>query len=219
MRRVYQAPNFNQGWGPSILGALALTALVFAVLPFTTAVSTARNRQLMLTKAEIAAPIPQQQQAEPPPPEEEPEEKQEPEPQLAETPQQLPLSADLDVAVGSGGALAGFGDLKSIMAETATAADAFGGEDLDQRPQPVSQSPPAYPSELRKARIEGFATVDFVVEEDGRVAEARIDKSSHPEFEKSALDAIRKWRFRPGVREGQPVRSYNRQTFRFRPPS
>ncbi|MBN9693796.1 MAG: energy transducer TonB [Verrucomicrobia bacterium] len=219
MRRIYRAPEFDQGWGLPLLGALVLAGFVFVILPFTTAMSASRSRQLMLTRAEVAAPVPEERETPPPPPEEKPEDQPEPEPQLADTPQSIPLSADLDLAVGSGGALAGLGDLKGLATGEGMGAETFSDEDLEQRAQPTSQVPPTYPPELRKARLEGQVVIDFVVEETGRVVDARVDRSSHPEFEKSALEAIRKWRFRPGVREGKPVRSYHRQSFRFRPPS
>jgi protein TonB len=219
MRRLYRAPEFDQGWGLSLVGAVFLAGLVFVILPFTTAISASRSRQLMLTRAEVVAPVPEERDAPPPPPEEKPEDQPEPEPQLADTPQSVPLSADLDLAVGSGGALAGLGDLKGMVSGAGVGDETFSGDDLEQRAQAVSQAPPVYPPELRKARLEGQVVIDFVVEENGRVADARVDRSSHPEFEKAALEAIRKWRFRPGVREGKPVRSYNRQSFRFRPPS
>ena len=220
MRHVYQPPRFHRDWPTAILLGVLLTLGVFVVLPFTTAISASRSRQLMLTRADVAAPAPPEAEEEPPPPPEEPKE-EEPEapPELADNPMDIPLSADLDVAVGSGGALAGFGDLRAATSAVATGDDTFGGADLEQRPQPTSQVPPAYPTELRKARLEGMVIVDFVVDESGRVEEARVDRSSHPEFERPALEAIRRWRFRPGMREGKPVRSYNRQTFRFRPPA
>jgi periplasmic protein TonB len=88
--------------------------------------------------------------------------------------------------------------------------------ELEKKPEPVSQVAPAYPAELRKARIEGLVTLVFVLNEDGRVEEPRVENSSRPEFEKPALEAIRKWRFRPGVKAGQPVRAYVRIPMRFR---
>ena len=140
-----------------------------------------------------------------------------PEPQLAETPQQIPLSADLEVAVGSGGALAGFGEtLHSLTSVETATQDAFDVSDLEKRPEAVSQVPPTYPAELRKAKIEGVVTLVFVLNKDGRVEDARVENSSRPEFEKPALDAIRKWRFRPGEKDGQPVRTYIRLPMRFR---
>jgi periplasmic protein TonB len=152
----------------------------------------------------------------PPPTEPEPQPEASKEPQLAEVAQSIPLSADLEVAAGSGGALAGFGEVKALTAETFAQQDAFDVSELQQRPEAVSQVPPTYPAELRKAKIEGSVTLVFVLSEQGRVEDPRIETSSRAEFEKPALEAIKKWRFRPGVKDGQPVRSYVRMPMKFR---
>lgn len=135
---------------------------------------------------------------------------------MAEAPQQIPLSADLEVATGSGGALAGFGEVRALATVAAVQDEAFDVADLEKRPEAVSQVAPTYPTELRKAKIEGSVTLVFVLSEDGRVENPRVENSSRPEFEKPALDAIRKWRFRPGLKEGQAVRTYIRLPMRFR---
>jgi len=69
---------------------------------------------------------------------------------------------------------------------------------------------------LRKAKVEGVVTLIFVLDETGRVEDPRVENSSRPEFEKPALDAIRKWRFSPGQKDGQAVRTYIRVPLRFR---
>ena len=139
-----------------------------------------------------------------------------PEPQLADTQQQIPLSADLEVAMGSGGALSGFGEIRALTSGDNVQSDTFDVADLEKRPEPVSQAAPVYPAELRKAQIEGSVTVICILGEDGRVEEPRVENSSRPEFEKPALDAIRKWRFHPGMKNGQAVRTYIRIPMRFR---
>ena len=129
------------------------------------------------------------------------------------------MSADLELAAGAGGALSGFGDLRSLTAAPAAQDDAVDVTDLEKRPEPVSQVAPVYPAELRKAKVEGVVTVVFVLDENGRVEDPRVEKSSRPEFEKPALDAIRKWRFSPGLKGGQPVRTYIRVPMKFRVPA
>jgi protein TonB len=123
----------------------------------------------------------------------------------------------LEIAAGAGGALAGFGEnLRTLTTAEVATQDAFDVSDLEKRPEAVSQVAPAYPAELRKARIEGVVTLVFVLNETGRVEDPRVENASRPEFEKPALEAIRKWRFRPGEKDGQPVRSYVRIPMRFR---
>lgn len=194
-----------------------VTGVIFCIIPFSHLVNKP-TRTLELRKTS-AADLP------PPAPEEAPQaEKQQEkapeapaEPQLAETPQQIPISADLDVALGGGAALAGYGgDIRSLTAVQTIKEETFDVTELEKRPEAVAQVAPAYPPELRKAKIEGSVTLIFVLSEDGRVEEPRVENSSRPEFEKPALDAIRKWRFRPGMKDGQAVRSYIRIPMRFR---
>ena len=70
--------------------------------------------------------------------------------------------------------------------------------------------------ELKKAKIEGIVTLVFVLNEEGRVEDPRVENASRPEFEKAALEAVRRWRFRPGEKDGKPVRTYIKQPLRFR---
>lgn len=215
MRKVYQEKRNRYGLTLAVSIAAGITALMFCVLPFTHILNRP-NRTLELRKTS-ATDLPQKEEDKtPPPPEETKPPEKPPEPQLAETPQQIPLSADLEVAMGSGGGLAGFGDLRSLTTADAGQADAFDVSDLEKKPEAVSQTAPTYPAELRKAKIEGSVTVVCILDEAGRVEDPRVENSSRPEFEKPALEAIRKWRFRPGMKDGQAVRTYIRIPMRFR---
>ena len=216
MRKVYHSKSNSVGLPFAVGLSAGITALIFCILPFSHIVNKP-SRTLELRKASSAdLPPPAEEQAPPPPPEAEKPPEAPPEPQLADAPQQIPLSADLDVAAGSGGALAGFGDIRAVTATETMQQDAFDVADLEKRPEAVSQVPPTYPPELRKAKIEGLVTLAFVLSEDGRVEEPRVETSSRPEFERPALEAIRKWRFKPGIKDGQAVRTYVRIPMRFR---
>ena len=213
MRRVYQSPAPSKSPAALALG-LALGLIVFGILPFTTAVSTARSKQLYLSRVDVAPPPPQTFEPPPPPPEPEKEEEPPP-PKLAETPQQLNLTANLDLAVGSGGALANpAGFLSSGM--EGDGLNAFNVADLDKPPELISSVAPNYPAEMRKTSTPGSVTLLFLLDEDGRVNEPRVDNSSHPAFEQPALEAVRKWRFRPGTKDGEPVKTYMKLPLRFR---
>ena len=215
MRKVYHQKSNGVGLPFAIGMGAAVTALIFCVLPFSHFINR-QSHTLELRKTSATDLTPEKEEQAPPPPEPPKPPEKPPEPQLADTLQQIPLSADLEVAMGSGGALAGFGDIRSLTAADAGQADAFDVSDLEKRPEAVSQTAPAYPAELRKAKIEGSVTVVCILDESGRVEDPRVENSSRPEFEKPALDAIRKWRFRPGMKDGQPVRTYIRIPLRFR---
>jgi protein TonB len=63
----------------------------------------------------------------------------------------------------------------------------------------------------------GNVVVCFVVGKDGRVSNPRIEQSSDPAFEKPALDAVKQWKFEPGVRAGQKVQFKMRIPIKFSP--
>ena len=92
---------------------------------------------------------------------------------------------------------------------------AFSMADLDQKPRLVYQPAPVYPAALRSRKIDGIVTVIFVVDANGRVANAKVEKSSDPAFDKPALDAVRKWKFEPAMKEGRKVSAKMRAPIRF----
>lgn len=213
MRKVYNPPSAGVSWPLTVLGALLGTLCVFLVLPLTQLISSGAKRSLEIMRVDTASPPPPTppEMKTPTPPE--PEEA-EPPPELSEP--SMPLSLgdlDLDVSAGSGGVFGGrfaFGGSQAL-AEAAI----FDIADLDQRPRPISQVEPRYPLELKKAKVTGSVVLLFVLNEGGRVEDPRIEFSSRPEFEKPALAAVRKWRFKPGTRNGKAVRSYVRQQILF----
>jgi protein TonB len=216
MRKVHQNESHMARLPVAIMLGVGFTAVLFGFIPYAHQVAKP-NRSLELRSASVVElPPPVEEEAPPPSPEAEKPPEAAPEPQLAETQQQIPLSADLEVALGSGGALAGFGEIRSLTAAEAVQEDTFDVADLEKRPEPVSQAAPTYPAELRKAKVEGLVTLIFVLDETGRVEDPRVEHSSRSEFEKPALEAIRKWRFSPGQKDGQPVRTYIRVPMRFR---
>lgn len=215
MRKVYQNESNFAGLPLAVAFSVVFTALLFALIPFAHRINKPERTLELRTARAVDAPPPAEDT---PPPQIEAEKPPEapPEPKLADAPQQISISADLEVAVGTGGAMAGFGGARDIVAATAVQEDAFDVADLQKRPEAVSQVAPAYPPELRKAKVEGLVTLVFILSEEGRVEDARVENSSRPEFEKPALEAIRKWRFRPGEKDGKPVRTFLRQPMRFR---
>ena len=153
MRKVYHTRSNWVGL-PAALGiAAGLTAIIFCIIPFSHIVNKpGRTLELRKTSA-VDLPPPAEEQAPPPPPEQTKREEPPPEPQLADAPQQIPLSADLEVAMGSGGALAGFGEVRALTAAQVIQDETFDVSELEKRPEPVSQVAPAYPPELRRAKV------------------------------------------------------------------
>ena len=150
-----------------------------------------------------------------------------PPPELKEDAAPLDL-AQLEMAMsgatGGGGdfltrlpaTLGGRGGL-AVDAVADTAFDAaFSLADLDQAPRATFQPAPEYPSALRRQKLDGSVQVLFIVNPDGRVANPVAQAATHPAFEQPALQAVRRWRFEPGKRNGQPVSFKMRVPIRFR---
>ncbi|MEJ7848438.1 MAG: energy transducer TonB [Pyrinomonadaceae bacterium] len=78
----------------------------------------------------------------------------------------------------------------------------------------TKQSAPVYPSAARSMRTSGVVKVEVTVNETGDVAE--VKKTSGPSLlQTAAKDAVRKWKFRPFVRDGQPVKATGFVNFNF----
>jgi TonB family protein len=64
------------------------------------------------------------------------------------------------------------------------------------------------------ATLRGGVEVYGVIETDGHISHATVVSGSGKEFEKPALAAFSRWRFRPAMCDGVPIRTETRITFR-----
>ena len=81
---------------------------------------------------------------------------------------------------------------------------------------PLTQPP--YPAPMIRGNYEGVVEVEVFVQPDGRVADARIVKSSgFDAFDRATLDeARRRWRLLPASRDGVPYAQWERQRVVFK---
>lgn len=77
---------------------------------------------------------------------------------------------------------------------------------VDVNPVPVKTPPPDYPAGLKFKGVSGVVAVSIVIDEKGLVVSAAAVKSSHVEFESPALEAVKKWKFKPAQKDGVPVK-------------
>ncbi|HZO24116.1 MAG TPA: TonB family protein [Steroidobacteraceae bacterium] len=77
-------------------------------------------------------------------------------------------------------------------------------------------SAPTFPVSARERGVSGWVDIQFVVKTDGTVSDV-VATGAEPVgmFEQAATDAVRKWRYQPLIRDGQPVeqRARVRMTF------
>jgi TonB family protein len=89
--------------------------------------------------------------------------------------------------------------------KSAPEAASFSASQLDVRPTPVFQARPQYPAELAAKKQGGEAIIEFLVDPAGDVRDASVQRATHPEFGPAALAAVQKWKFKPGMKNGQAV--------------
>lgn len=78
---------------------------------------------------------------------------------------------------------------------------------------------PVYPMIAERKGLEGFVTVRFDVNELGAVENAVVVESSNPVFNKSAVAATYRFKFKPRIFDGEPQGSSGLQNlFRYRMP-
>lgn len=83
--------------------------------------------------------------------------------------------------------------------------DIFNLSQLDRVPEPISQTAPRFPAELKRDVMSAKVVVEFIVDSDGRVRDPFIISTSHPGFNEAAIDGVSRWRFRPGIKTGRKV--------------
>ena len=68
----------------------------------------------------------------------------------------------------------------------------------------VHQVKPQYPPIAVQARIQGTVVLQAVIGKDGTIRELRLI-SGHPMLTAAAIEAVRQWRYRPYLLNGEPV--------------
>ena len=78
---------------------------------------------------------------------------------------------------------------------------------------------PEYPPSMIRAEIEGAVSVRVLVGTDGRVKDVQVTNSADEAFsEATKRQALRKWRFLPATRDGEPYEAWRDMTVRFSMP-
>jgi TonB family protein len=64
---------------------------------------------------------------------------------------------------------------------------------------------PVYPASAKAAGVQGTVMIEAVILKDGTPSELTVLSSPSDDLSESALDAVRQWRYRPTLLNGQPV--------------
>src|SRR5207244_2016336 len=68
----------------------------------------------------------------------------------------------------------------------------------------VSKVPPIYPPDAKAARIQGSVVIGVIIGKDGNIQSEHL-VSGHPLLAPAAMDAVKQWKYRPYILNGNPV--------------
>jgi protein TonB len=78
----------------------------------------------------------------------------------------------------------------------------------------IHDVPPQYPPEAGRERIEGTVVLMAVIGKDGTVTDVRVE-TGLPILAQAAIDAVKQWRYKPYMIDGEPVEVDSRITINF----
>ena len=85
-------------------------------------------------------------------------------------------------------------------------------EKLDKYPEPIGGIESMiknviYPVSAKEAGIQGKVLVKTIIDEKGDVVETEVIKGFDADCDNAALDAIKKTKFTPGIKDNKPVKA------------
>ena len=80
----------------------------------------------------------------------------------------------------------------------------------------LSKVEPEYPADARKAHCEGTVILDVIIDQTGRPTAILAESPVKCGLDRKAVEAVSRWRFRPGSRNGNPVAVQSTITVSFR---
>jgi periplasmic protein TonB len=78
----------------------------------------------------------------------------------------------------------------------------------------IREVQPSYPLLAKQARIQGAVVLEAIINEQGSVENLRII-NGHPLLTQAALDAVKQWKYKPTVINGEPVEVVTKVTVNF----
>jgi periplasmic protein TonB len=78
----------------------------------------------------------------------------------------------------------------------------------------IHDVPPQYPPEAGRERVEGMVVLMAVIGKDGAIKDVRVE-SGLPLLAQAAIDAVKQWRYKPYLLNGEPVEIDSRITINF----
>lgn len=74
-----------------------------------------------------------------------------------------------------------------------------------EAPVPVRTVAPDYPGALKRSGVSGLVTLSCLIDEKGDVQDVTLEKASEEAFIQPAIEAVKKWKFKPAKKDGVAV--------------
>jgi len=114
--------------------------------------------------------------------------------------------ADSMFAIPEGYTAAPVADIISAMSPKVTPPAAPASQPGFVQPSVLTRTLPGYTAEARAKKIEGAVILSALVGPDGKAQDIQIVQSLDPDLDQKAIEAVGQWTFRPGTRDGVPVK-------------
>ena len=204
MKKVFSSEYQDHSFPSSLpLGGL-ITIVLFVALPFTQMISMPKSPPETLVNHGIVIQPPPRP---PDPPEPEKKEQKEEKIEMKKREQRLTLDQINRALVPGDGGL-GKGVSGHIYDITGRFEDMiYDPEQLEKPPVPLVKVSPVYPRDQKVYKIEGEVHLIFIVDEAGNVKRPKVLKSPNRAFSENAIKAIQQWKFEPGEKDDQKVKT------------
>jgi periplasmic protein TonB len=200
-RVLFYQPDTGSRWSYRVIGlSLLVTLGFFMILPIAEMLHKQKNKMSLrsIDTLEIV-------KAPPPIPPKVKKKLEQPKPKLNEPRKKLsPLQIQAALQLNPGHA--DFSLVFNVQGDLQGESLVFEISEVDERPRPISQIAPLYPMKAKMRKIEGRVVFLFVVQTDGSVDQIKVVSSEPGDmFVAAATSALRKWKFKPGKRNGKAV--------------
>jgi protein TonB len=122
----------------------------------------------------------------------------------AQAPEQTIMTQQEIAAINAPVGLSGSGKDSLVIANTDDMPSEGEFVYYEDEPTPVTRVDPTYPEFAREAQIQGKVTLHVLVGKDGRVKSVKVIKGVTG-LNEAAVDAIKKWVFKPALSNNKPV--------------
>jgi TonB family protein len=112
----------------------------------------------------------------------------------------------LDEARTLGASGAGLEAASAAVGKAKRKADALAKPQAVRDDMVVKSVTPEYPSKAQRRQVEGYVDLHFTANESGEVVDVQVAKAEPVEmFEDAAIRALKKWKFKPLMIDGEPA--------------